>query len=154
MVARLSALRADRLYPPRDIPGTRLCYRLRRSQDHSAAGRIRSMNKLKYPIANRTKDLLDSNAGSRPTAAPCTLRKILKNVSCRVKTSVDKLTNRTEVLTIKFKNSAARCSKRAIPPSKYERSLYLAFPWRVGLRFDRTRNFFASELLKNIHLPL
>jgi len=36
----LSALSACNLYPPRNIPGTHFCYRLSRSQGHSAAGRV------------------------------------------------------------------------------------------------------------------
>jgi len=78
MVARLSALRADRLYPQGDIPGTRFYYRLSRTQGHGAAGRIRSENNLKSPIGNRTQDLSTSNAGPRPTASPGVLTKIFK----------------------------------------------------------------------------
>jgi hypothetical protein len=38
-VARLSALSTGRLYTPGNIPGTHFCYRLSRTQDHSAAAR-------------------------------------------------------------------------------------------------------------------
>jgi len=37
-VARLTALRTGRIYPPGDTPGTHFCYRL--SPPHSVAGRI------------------------------------------------------------------------------------------------------------------
>ena len=130
MMARLSALRADRLYPPEDIPGTRFYYRLSRPQGHGAAEKIRSKNKLKSPIGNRTQDLSTSIAGPRPTASPRVLRKFLKNFSYNVRTLVDKFSNHTEVLTIKLKNSAALCSNRAISLYKYERPPYPAFAWR------------------------
>jgi hypothetical protein len=78
IVAILSALRADRLYPPGNIPGTRFYYRLSRPQGHGAAERIRSKNKLKSPIGNRTQDLSTSNAGPRLTAPPRVLRTIFK----------------------------------------------------------------------------
>ena len=42
-VVRFSALRTGRLYSPGSIPDTHCCYRQRRSQGHSAAGRIVSM---------------------------------------------------------------------------------------------------------------
>jgi hypothetical protein len=45
MAVRLSALRAGRPLTPRKIPGTHFCYRLSRPQGHSAAGRIRSIEK-------------------------------------------------------------------------------------------------------------
>ena len=56
-VVRLSALHTDRLYPPRNIPGTHFCYRLSRPQGHSAAGRIMSMKNSSDTIGNRTRDL-------------------------------------------------------------------------------------------------
>jgi hypothetical protein len=36
----LSALRTGRLYPPGNIPGTLVCYRLSRPHGHSATGRV------------------------------------------------------------------------------------------------------------------
>jgi hypothetical protein len=45
MAVRLSALRAGRALPPRNLPGTHFCQRLSRTQGHSAAGRIRSIEK-------------------------------------------------------------------------------------------------------------
>jgi len=50
------------------------------------------------------------------------------NVSYNVKTLVDKLSNHTEVLKIKFKNSAALCSNRATSLPKCEGPLNPAFP--------------------------
>jgi len=60
MVVRLSALRTGRLYPPGDIFGTHLCWRLSRRQGHSAAGR------------NQTQDLPACNAVRQPNTAPRT----------------------------------------------------------------------------------
>jgi hypothetical protein len=45
MALRLSALSAGRALHPRKIPGTHFCYRL----SHSAAGRIRSIEKIQRP---------------------------------------------------------------------------------------------------------
>ena len=42
-VVRFSALRTGRCYPPGNIPGTHFSYRQSRPQDHTAAGRIMSM---------------------------------------------------------------------------------------------------------------
>jgi len=63
-VVRLSALRTGRHYPPGNILGTHLCYRLSRPQRHSAAGRM-SMKKI--PMGNRTRDLPACNAVPQPT---------------------------------------------------------------------------------------
>jgi len=41
---RLSALRTGCLYPPADIASTHFYYSLSRPQDHSAVGRITSVN--------------------------------------------------------------------------------------------------------------
>jgi hypothetical protein len=41
----LLALRAGRPLPLRKVPGTHFCYRLSRTQGHSAAGRIRQIEK-------------------------------------------------------------------------------------------------------------
>jgi hypothetical protein len=45
MPVRLSALRAGLRLPPRNLPCTHFCKRLSRPQGHSAAGRIRSIEK-------------------------------------------------------------------------------------------------------------
>jgi hypothetical protein len=58
MAVRLSALRAGRLLPPRKIPGTHFCLRLRRPKGHSAAGTIRSIEKSNDLIGNRTANEL------------------------------------------------------------------------------------------------
>jgi hypothetical protein len=56
-VARLSALLTGRLCLPGKMPGTQLCYRLSRTQRHSAAVRIMSMKNYSDRIGNRTRDL-------------------------------------------------------------------------------------------------
>jgi len=58
-VVRLSALRTGCLYLPGDIPGTYFCFRLGRTQDHSATGRIKSMKNSNDNIGNRTPKLPD-----------------------------------------------------------------------------------------------
>ena len=55
-VARLSALRTGRLYPPGVVPGTNFCWRLSRPQGHSAAGRIMSVKSPSDPIENRKRE--------------------------------------------------------------------------------------------------
>jgi hypothetical protein len=55
-VERLPAPRTDRLYPPRNIPGTHFCYRLSQPQGPSAAGRM-SMKNSSDIIGNRTRYL-------------------------------------------------------------------------------------------------
>jgi hypothetical protein len=67
MAVRLSALRAGRPLPSRKIPGTHFCYRLSRLQCHSAAGRIRSIEKSSGLIGNRTRDLLACSIVAQPT---------------------------------------------------------------------------------------
>jgi hypothetical protein len=47
-------------FTPRKIPVTHFCYRLSRPQGHSAAGRIRSIEKSNDLIRNRTRDQLRS----------------------------------------------------------------------------------------------
>jgi hypothetical protein len=47
-VARLSALYTGRLYPPGNIPGTHVCYRLSLGQGHSVAGKIMSIKIPKW----------------------------------------------------------------------------------------------------------
>jgi len=51
-VARLSAIRTGRLYPLGYILGTQFSYRLSRTQGHSAAGRIMSMENSDDAIGN------------------------------------------------------------------------------------------------------
>jgi len=67
-VVRLSALRTGRLYRPGNIPGTHFCYRLNRPQNHSPAGRIKSMKNHKDPIGNGISDLPGCSAVPQPTA--------------------------------------------------------------------------------------
>ena len=67
-VVRLSALRTDSLYPPRNIPGTHLRYRLSQPQRHSAAGRITSIQNSNGTIGNRSRDLQACSAVRQPTA--------------------------------------------------------------------------------------
>jgi hypothetical protein len=51
---------------PRKIPGTHFCQRLSRSQDHSSAGMIRSIEKSNDLIGNRTRDLLSCSIVPQP----------------------------------------------------------------------------------------
>jgi hypothetical protein len=45
-------------FTPSKFPGTHFCWRLRRTQSHSAAGRMRSIEKSNDLIGNRTRNLL------------------------------------------------------------------------------------------------
>ena len=72
-VAKLSALRTGRLYPPGNTPGTHLCWRMIRPQSHSATGRIKSMKNHNDPVGNRTRDLPACSAVPQPTAPQRTL---------------------------------------------------------------------------------
>jgi len=45
------------LLPPGNTPGTHFCYRLSRTQGHSAIGRIMSMKNSNDTIWNRTSNL-------------------------------------------------------------------------------------------------
>jgi hypothetical protein len=65
-------------YPSRDIPGSHFCWRLSRSQDHSAAGKIMSIKNSNDTIGNRTRDLPACSAVPQPTACS-------KERHCRVK---------------------------------------------------------------------
>jgi len=56
-VVRLSAVRTDRLYPTGNIPGIHFYQTLSQTQDHSAAGRIRSMKNFNDTIGNQTRDI-------------------------------------------------------------------------------------------------
>ena len=64
----MSALSIGRLYPPGNIPGTHLCYRLSQLQGHSAAGRIMSMKNSSDTIGNQARDLPACSVVSQPTA--------------------------------------------------------------------------------------
>ena len=66
-VVQLSALRTGHFYPPGNIPGTHLCQRQSRPQDHSAAGRM-SMKNSNDTIGSRTRDLTARSAVPQPTA--------------------------------------------------------------------------------------
>jgi hypothetical protein len=63
MVVRLSALRAGR-------PGAYFCQRQSRPQGHSAAGRIRSIEKSIDLIRNRTRDIPACSIVPQPTSLP------------------------------------------------------------------------------------
>ena len=67
---KFSALHSGRLYVTAGNPGTPVCYRLSRSQGHSATGRIKSMKNPNNPIRNGTYDLLACSAVHQPTAPP------------------------------------------------------------------------------------
>jgi hypothetical protein len=66
MAVRLSALNAGLTFTPRKIPGTHFCQRMSRPQGHSAAGRIRSIEKCN-DIGNRTRHLLACSIVPQPT---------------------------------------------------------------------------------------
>jgi hypothetical protein len=71
-VVRLSAVCTGLLYPPGNIPGTHLCYRLSRPQGHSAAGRIVN-EKLQWHHRKsnlRPFDLQHSGSTNCATACP------------------------------------------------------------------------------------
>jgi hypothetical protein len=57
-------------FTPRNIPGNNFCYRLSRTQSHSAAGWILSIEKLIDVIGNRTRDLPVCSIVSQPTTPP------------------------------------------------------------------------------------
>ena len=72
-VVRLSALCTGHLYPPPpqgNIPAIHFCRRLSRSQEHSAAGRIKSTNNSDDPIGIRNCDLPPCSAVNQPTVPP------------------------------------------------------------------------------------
>jgi hypothetical protein len=56
-VVSLTALHTSRLYPWGNIPGTRSCYRLSRSQVHTATGRIILVKNSNDTVFNRTRVL-------------------------------------------------------------------------------------------------
>jgi hypothetical protein len=56
-------------FTPRKIPGTHFCSRLSRPQGHSAAGRVRSIEKSN-DIENRTRDVPACSIVPQPTTLP------------------------------------------------------------------------------------
>jgi hypothetical protein len=54
-------------FTPKKIPGTHFCYRLIGPQDHSAAGRIRSIEKSNNLIGIRTRDVPACSIVPQPT---------------------------------------------------------------------------------------
>jgi hypothetical protein len=67
MAVRLSALRAGWPSLPRKIPGTHFCQRLNRTQGHSAAGRITSIEKSNDLTWNRIRYLPACSIVPQPT---------------------------------------------------------------------------------------
>jgi hypothetical protein len=57
-------------FSPRKIPGTHFCQRLSRPQGHSAAGRIRPIEKSSDLIENRTRDIPACCVVPQPTTLP------------------------------------------------------------------------------------
>jgi hypothetical protein len=57
-------------FTPRKIPGTHFCWRLSRAQGHSAAGRIRSIEKSSDLVENQTRNLLACTVVPQPTTPP------------------------------------------------------------------------------------
>jgi hypothetical protein len=69
MAVRLSALRAGRPLPPGRFL-VLICQRLNRPQNHSAAGRIRSIEKSNDITRNRTRDLPACSIVPQTTTLP------------------------------------------------------------------------------------
>jgi hypothetical protein len=71
MAVRLSALRAGRALPPRNLPGTHFCWRLSRV-DPSAIVRLEGLGQLKkiHLIETRTRDLPACTVVPQPTTLP------------------------------------------------------------------------------------
>jgi hypothetical protein len=67
---RLLVLCTGRLYPPADIPGIHLCYRLGRPQDYRVVGRFKSTKYPSNPIGNQNRDFPAFSAVSQLTAPP------------------------------------------------------------------------------------
>ena len=63
-------MRIGRLYSPEDTTGTHFCYRLSRTQGHSASGRIKSTNNPNDPNGNGTRNLPACSAVPQPAAPP------------------------------------------------------------------------------------
>jgi hypothetical protein len=71
MVVRFSALRAGRQpFTPRKIPDTHFYKILSRPPGHSAAGRIRLIEKINNLIGNRTGDFQACSIVPQPTTLP------------------------------------------------------------------------------------
>jgi hypothetical protein len=64
------SLRTGRLYPPADIPGTHICYRLSRLQGHRVGGRIMSMKNVNGAVGNRSRIFPDGSAVPQLNAPP------------------------------------------------------------------------------------
>jgi hypothetical protein len=58
------------LFTPRKVSGNHFCYRLKRPQDHGAAGRIRWIEKCSKFIRNRSRDLPICSVMSQATTLP------------------------------------------------------------------------------------
>jgi hypothetical protein len=71
MAVRLSALCTSCPLCPRKIPGTHSCKRLSWHQGHSAAGRIRSIEKFNDLMGIRSWDLPPCSIMPQPTMLPC-----------------------------------------------------------------------------------
>jgi hypothetical protein len=71
--------------PPCDITGIPVCLRLTWPQDHSAAGRIKSMKNPNDPTGNRTSSLLAFGAVPQPIALQAVpwLRRLVAGLSLR-----------------------------------------------------------------------
>jgi hypothetical protein len=75
MAMKLLALSACRPpFTPKKIPGSHLCYRLSRTQVHSAAGRIRSNDKSNSLIGSQTRDLPACSIAPQPTTLKCAIK--------------------------------------------------------------------------------
>jgi hypothetical protein len=70
MAVKLSALRAGRPFTSQEIPGTHFRQKMSGPQGHSAAGRIRSIEKSNDLIGIRTRDLPACSIVPQPTTMP------------------------------------------------------------------------------------
>jgi hypothetical protein len=71
MAVKFSGLRSGRALHPRMFLDTYLCQRLSQQQGHSAAGRIRYIEKkINYLIGNRTRDLTACSIVPQPITLP------------------------------------------------------------------------------------
>jgi hypothetical protein len=132
MAVRLSALSASRPLPPRKIPGTHSCQTMSRPQGHSAAGRIRSIEKF-HLIGTRTRDLPACSIVPQPTMLPrapilALLHKVIRVPGleryffisverCEFFCKLDNIENRIRVhmlVKAKFTSVSTRCNLRFI----------------------------------------